>query len=89
MQMYFVKHSSLPACLQHFQKGHRVGCQNFIACTELTSVSINFKNTILEDVSDWKDKDLPDTSKHYFKCLHPLFHSKVKGQITGLIFVYY
>lgn len=39
------------------------------------------KTTFLEDISGWKDKNLPKTSKHYFKSIHPLFHTRGRDNL--------
>lgn len=74
-----LEHRHLSAHSHHFQKGHSLGVTTFIVWKELSLHPL--KNTFLEDISERKDKNLPETSKRYFKRTHPLFHTRGRDNL--------
>lgn len=76
-----LKHRHLSAHLHHFQKGHRADCYHVYCVERVKLVLYPLKTTFLEDISGQKDKNLPETSKHYFKSTHPVFHTKRRDNL--------
>lgn len=59
----------------------RAECYHFHCVERVKLVLYPLKRTFLKDILGWKDKKLPETSKHYFKSTHPFFHTKGRDNL--------